>query len=444
MENLDHLPEDGPTMNPPEFTDPPIDSCTLSSSRIFNPDTNDCIRNEDGEVRIHIGVMVKNGGSSTFDQVLDQECANTDTDGDEHYDDEDDKDSDNDSDSDSDSSISSIPSGNDSEIQSPLLEPKRAYLYVRNEDSEICDAIYGDVHRGKVLHPRPDMVGWQLTPEICAIKRMPWSEIRAGRREGKIEDPRTEIATMILLRAYYNATRLHGANGGNGIAPTAREAMRETNLVMPLDFLYDNENLYIIMPCCDGGELFARQREFTEEVCRTSIVPQMLNGLKFLQGAKICHRDISLENFVLDGEGANMKLIIIDLGMARRIPYSEDNTRQLISPQYRCGKRPYMSPEIYQIEPFDGHAVDLWAVGVILFILLSGGRHPWNKESPNICNKYYKMISRGLLVKMCRNNPNLNISMYSASLLDKMLRDNPRDRLSLGQILDHRWINGMT
>lgn len=103
-----------------------------------------------------------------------------------------------------------------------------------------------------------------------------------------------------------------------------------------------------------------------------------------------------------------------------------------------------MSPEIYQIEPFDGHAVDLWAVGVILFILLSGGRHPWNKESPNICNKYYKMISRGLLVKMCRNTPNLNISMYSASLLDRMLRDNPRDRLSLGQILDHPWINGMT
>ena len=124
----------------------------------------------------------------------------------------------------------------------------------------------------------------------------------------------------------------------NGITHTAREAMRQTNVVMPLDFFYDSEYLYIIMPCCDGEELLSGLEDFTEEMCRTKLVPDMLKGLKFLQDAKIVHRDISPENFVFDGEGENMKLIIIDLGMARRIPYSEDNTRQLILSQSRCGK----------------------------------------------------------------------------------------------------------
>jgi len=435
MVNSDYLSENGPTTDPPSFADPPIESCTLSFSRIFDPDTNDFVRDEDGEERIHSGVMIKNGLSSTFDNAYPLFSA----------DDDDDDDCD-----DSDSSIiintndydNINDNDNDDRIEQPPLQPERAYLYVRNDDTNISHAIYGDVHCGKVLQSRSNNTGWQLTSEKCAIKTMPWKKIKKGRIRGQIEDPRTEIAAMILLKTFYLQDRAQAANGGNGIEPTAREAMRKTNLVMPLDFLFDRDNLYIVMPYCDGGELL-NSLTFTEEMCRTKVVPQILNGLKFLQMAKICHRDISLENFVLDGNGENMKLIIIDLGMARRIPYSEDNTRQLISPQYRCGKVPYISPEIYQQEPFDGHAVDLWAVGVILFILLNGF-HPWKDEVPHSLSPKYTIMTGGNLVRMFRNTPGLNASESSIYLLDRMLRSNPQDRFSLQQILVHRWINEMT
>jgi serine/threonine protein kinase len=143
----------------------------------------------------------------------------------------------------------------------------------------------------------------------------------------------------------------------------------------------------------------------------------VLNGLENLQRAGICHRDMSLENLLVHKDGA----LIIDMGMCLLIPYQEaplsvtasfnnmnmngipvsggnstqtqqqilrktltqqsqahalsgrQRPRYLIKPQGTCGKWLYMSPEIYENKlPFDGFAVDMWAAGVILFLMLTG------------------------------------------------------------------------
>lgn len=159
----------------------------------------------------------------------------------------------------------------------------------------------------------------------------------------------------------------------------------------------------------------------------------------------VCHRDMSLENILVD---EYKRSVIIDLGMCLRVPYDEGGDsvtdvsagtlRRLIQPLIPCGKPNYISPEILKSEDaFDGFAIDLWAVGVILFIMLVG-LPPWEfarEEDPR-----FRMVTKGGLERMLKSwdRP---VSPEAADLMQKILREDPRQRLSLIEIKDHPWVN---
>jgi len=219
---------------------------------------------------------------------------------------------------------------------------------------------------------------------------------------------------------------------------------------------------------------------------------QVLRGIENLQSAGVCHRDMSLENLLVHKSGA----LIIDLGMCLRIPFvnnsKNDNSsenlsssfenmnikpehaqhtagitgenhsainntsecsdvddiilsvrslqRSLIPPQGTCGKWIYMSPEIYKNrEPFDGYAVDMWAAGVILFLMLTGFP-PWERACAT--DERFKYMTAGYLVQML-TEWELGISSDAMDLLQRMLWLDPKDRLSLDQVRAHPWmVNG--
>jgi serine/threonine protein kinase len=114
--------------------------------------------------------------------------------------------------------------------------------------------------------------------------------------------------------------------------------------------------------------------------------------------------------------------------------------RSLILPQGTCGKWIYMSPEICRDkEPFDGFAVDVWASGVILFLMLTGFP-PWDRASPT--DERFKYMTAGYLVQML-TEWNLGLSPDALDLLQRMLFLDPKDRLSLDQVRAHPWmVNG--
>jgi serine/threonine protein kinase len=160
----------------------------------------------------------------------------------------------------------------------------------------------------------------------------------------------------------------------------------------------------------------------------------------------VCHRDMSLENILLDQDSTS---IIIDLGMCLRVPFAPNdddgqvtdvtsgNLRLLINPMIPCGKRYYVSPEVIQSEgPFDGFAIDLWASGVILFIMLVG-LPPW--EGALHSDQRYRTIINGGLARMLQSWGR-QVSGPAADLLQNMLNRNPRERLSLGEVMDHPWV----
>ena len=112
-------------------------------------------------------------------------------------------------------------------------------------------------------------------------------------------------------------------------------------------------------------------------------------------------------------------------------------SRHWITPQGTCGKWIYMSPEIYKNQqPFDGHAVDMWAVGVILFLMLTGFP-PWERACATDERFYY--MTQGYLVQML-TEWNLGLSSDAMDLLQRMFWVDPQDRLSLEQVNAHPWM----
>mmetsp|Transcript_45715 Transcript_45715/g.51554 ORF Transcript_45715/g.51554 Transcript_45715/m.51554 type:complete len:256 (-) Transcript_45715:519-1286(-) len=214
-----------------------------------------------------------------------------------------------------------------------------------------------------------------------------------------------------------------------------------------LDVLQDEEYLLLFMPFCTSGDLFGFVQQagrFPEDMARYWFT-QILDGLTHLQRMGVCHRDMSLENILVD---EYTRSVVIDLGMCVRVPYDNGGEigdvtcgglRRLIRPLIPCGKPNYISPEILSSDgPFDGFGIDLWATGVILFIMLVG-LPPWEFARPE--DPRYKMVIKGKLGRML-DSWKRPVSALAADLLQKMLMEDPHQRLSLTEVKDHPWVVG--
>lgn len=141
--------------------------------------------------------------------------------------------------------------------------------------------------------------------------------------------------------------------------------------------------------------------------------------------------------------------MIIDMGMCLRVPYTNPNrpnsvtdvtrgsTRRLIKPQGVCGKHYYMSPEVFRnTEAFDGFAIDLWAAGVILYIMLTGFP-PYDQSSRT--DQRFELIVTGRLMEQLRNW-DIFLTEEAGDLMQSMLQLDPRDRLTLAEVMSHPWV----
>mmetsp|Transcript_7887 Transcript_7887/g.21916 ORF Transcript_7887/g.21916 Transcript_7887/m.21916 type:complete len:787 (+) Transcript_7887:415-2775(+) len=114
-----------------------------------------------------------------------------------------------------------------------------------------------------------------------------------------------------------------------------------------------------------------------------------------------------------------------------------ERQRYLMKPQGTCGKWHYMASEIMKNkDPFDGHAVDMWAVGVIMFLMLTGFP-PWERACRT--DERFRYMSAGYLVQML-TEWDLGLSPDAMDLLQRMVWIDPRDRLSLAQVRNHPWM----
>jgi len=342
------------------------------------------------------------------------------------------------------SSSSSISSSSSSKPSSPSRAASRVVSYWPQR--RLQDAIFGSVWACTVLQQHfgvaaddaaraagvePGSPGapivWEITGEFVAIKMVEWSRVHHMRGR-LLEDPVKEVAAMQML--------------GTG----------HPNVLGSTEVLQDDDFLYSVMPYCSGGDLFGVVVQHAEENGGEIGMPepvarywfrQILWGLHHLQSLGICHRDLSLENVLVNEENC----LIIDMGMCLRVPYKSKSgkitdvrngtIRKLMRPQGVCGKHNYMSPEVYaDRDAFDGFAIDLWAAGVILYIMLTGFP-PYDQASRT--DQRFDLIINGRLMDQLRNWE-IHISEEAGDLMQSMLRLHPRDRLTLAEVMAHPWV----
>lgn len=145
------------------------------------------------------------------------------------------------------------------------------------------------------------------------------------------------------------------------------EAVSPHDNVINLYDVYEEPNgVHLVLELCSGGELFDRivKQEKYNEVEAAAVVRQIAGGLKALHQANIVHRDLKPENCLFLNDSANSPLKIMDFGLSS----VEDFTDPIVG---LFGSIDYVSPEALSRGRISS-ASDMWSLGVILYILLSG------------------------------------------------------------------------
>ena len=210
------------------------------------------------------------------------------------------------------------------------------------------------------------------------------------------------------------------------------------NLMGQIECCTDEENIYSVMRYCQGGELFDFIDEngpLTNEQAKT-MFRQLLSGLQRLQELGIGHRDMSLENILYDQHEI---YVIIDFGMCLRLKKHPTIPGEYcyINKQQICGKKNYIAPEVLREDPiFNPMIADIWAAGIILFIILTGVP-PIDKATH--ADIRYTMICEGRLQEMV-TNWNIDMEPQVVDLIQRLLKSDPMERLTIQEILQHEWL----
>jgi len=191
--------------------------------------------------------------------------------------------------------------------------------------------------------------------------------------------------------------------------------------------------LAIILEYAEGGELFeyiAMCGKFSEAVARTYF-HMLIEALEYTHSKGICHRDIKPENILLD---TDFRLRLADFGFATFLSRGVLKTK--------LGTEGYMAPEI-RAKNYNGVQVDLFAAGIILFVMYAGGP-PFEKAVPN--DPYYKVLAaKQYNIFWGAHGKRKPAGFFTDSfkdLINKMLALKPDDRLNIEAIKNHEWYKG--
>jgi serine/threonine protein kinase len=202
------------------------------------------------------------------------------------------------------------------------------------------------------------------------------------------------------------------------------QRIRHPNIVQFREATLMKGTICIVMDYVPGQELFqyvARKKRLDEEET-AKILREVLVAIKYLHQNNIVHRDLKLENILVEDRVGRIKVTLVDFGLARLTRNYPLMTR--------CGSEEYAAPEVIMGEPYDGCLSDAWSFGVIMYACLIGSL-PFNPESGK---------SRALAEKIVSVNyrvPDEHISSTAAHIIRSLLVREPNRRLTIEELLRH-------
>ena len=210
---------------------------------------------------------------------------------------------------------------------------------------------------------------------------------------------------------------------------TILKILSHENIVKLKDIFETPKKLYIITEYVQGGSLFSwlKSKGFKiDEKTSKILIHQIASAVSYLHSYGICHRDIKLENILLDTSNG-LKPKIIDFGLSCILGPGQYS-------QEAVGTLKYASPELISRIPYR-ETPDVWGIGVILYILLTG-------KSPFYGENDQEIVNRILNKKIDVENERWNgISNDAKDVVVRLLTRKPSDRMNLENLLAHSWFD---
>ncbi|GAA5810070.1 hypothetical protein MFLAVUS_003488 [Mucor flavus] len=210
--------------------------------------------------------------------------------------------------------------------------------------------------------------------------------------------------------------------------------LHNSNVIEALDIIQEGHTFYEIMEYAPN-DLFTIVMSGKMEPKEISCCwRQLLDGVKYLQGMGIAHRDLKLDNLVLDERGI---VKIIDFGCSTVIKYPFEETTHMS--KGICGSDPYIAPEQYTQKEYDARKTDLWSCGII-YVCMTIRRFPWKTPCPEKDQSYSNFVRRDnsgaeKLFKL--------LPRYARPIVSRILCPDPAKRCTLADVMEDEWIKNI-
>ncbi|XP_035755339.1 death-associated protein kinase 2 [Egretta garzetta] len=212
---------------------------------------------------------------------------------------------------------------------------------------------------------------------------------------------------------------------------TILQQILHANIIKLYDIYENKTDVVLILELVSGGELFdfLAQKESLSEEEATRFIKQILDGVNYLHSKKIAHFDLKPENIMLLDKNFSIPHIkLIDFGLAHKIEDGVEFKNIFGTPEF-------VAPEIVNYEPL-GLAADMWSIGVITYILLSGAS-PFLGETKQETLANITAVNYEFDEEFFSNTSDLaNPERYKMGIREK----EARKRLTIQEALSHPWI----
>ncbi|XP_010708276.2 calcium/calmodulin-dependent protein kinase type II subunit delta isoform X8 [Meleagris gallopavo] len=205
--------------------------------------------------------------------------------------------------------------------------------------------------------------------------------------------------------------------------------LKHPNIVRLHDSISEEGFHYLVFDLVTGGELFEDivAREYYSEADASHCIQQILESVNHCHLNGIVHRDLKPENLLLASKSKGAAVKLADFGLAIEVQGEQQAWFGF------AGTPGYLSPEVLRKDPY-GKPVDMWACGVILYILLVGYPPFWDEDQ----HRLYQQIKAGAYDFP---SPEWDtVTPEAKDLINKMLTINPAKRITASEALKHPWI----
>jgi Protein kinase domain len=286
---------------------------------------------------------------------------------------------------------------------------------------------------------------WKVS-DFTAVPEMP--PVLGSGKFGKVKLCRTRIS----------GTMKHGSNHHDGNVPETwlavkilkkssnqnkllwrREVEIQTRLSHPnilhcYGYFQCSSNIYIVLDYCSERDLakYSKQHTISMQACR-NVIYQVTSALNYLQKRNVAHRDVKLENILMDTSGV---IKLADFGYAVYCPLSDLRTTF-------CGTLPCLPPELLRCSraPYHALCVDAWSLGILTYELIQN-KPLWMDSDPERIKDEIRGFSEAQLrkhLKEMNDQENADVTSWSNFVMS-LLRRNPKSRMMLHQSLSHTWL----